>query len=207
MMQQYKNFWISGSAKMSTPNEWVWYVAGEVYRQGAGTSIVGVTNFELPSFEVENRELAEFFGLEVARLVVDKCLSTEPRRMRVLEAVRILEQATLYSHKRNIDTPEVRQALDVLEPYCLPGWLVKGFRDHLQPGTGFLGHPDVEGQQQYLRVCFAGIHASVRRLLHARVKRLEYRYRRTKDDTVKAELDRLTGELEQMPARWEFRVV
>jgi hypothetical protein len=38
--------------------------------------------------------------------------------MRVLEALKVLEDATLDSKKRDIDTPEVREALDVLDPYC-----------------------------------------------------------------------------------------
>ena len=48
-----------------------------------------------------------------------------------------------------------------------------GYRDHLKP-CGEAGI-DREGQQQVLRVYFAGIHHSVRKLLSAQVARLSYR--------------------------------
>jgi hypothetical protein len=37
-------------------------------------SIVGVTRFQLQRFTVDIKELAEWFGLEIARLAVDECL-------------------------------------------------------------------------------------------------------------------------------------
>jgi hypothetical protein len=37
-------------------------------------SIVGVTRFQFHEFTVSMKELAEWFGLEVARIVVDECL-------------------------------------------------------------------------------------------------------------------------------------
>ena len=40
--------------------------------------------------------------------------------MRVLEALKLLEAAVIECKTRDIDTPEVREALDVLEPYCRP---------------------------------------------------------------------------------------
>ena len=122
--------------------------------------------------------------------------------MRVLEALSILEATTVECKKREIDTPEVREALDVLEPYCRPEWRVKGFRHHLKRGEEFgsIG----EGQQQNLRIYFDGIHDNVRQLLSAQIGKLSYRYKKTKDLAVKAELDRLTAEFAQLPERWEF---
>jgi hypothetical protein len=114
----------------------------------------------------------------------------------VLEALKILESATLSCKKRSIDTPEVNQALDVLEPYCRPEWKVVGFRHSLDPCGE--SRADREGQQQVLRVYFAGIHGNVRKLLSARIGTLDYRYRKTHDHAVKAELDRLIAELERL---------
>jgi hypothetical protein len=51
-----------------------WYICGSVYVSGPGTSILGVTRFQLQQFTVDIKELAEWFGLEIARLVVDECL-------------------------------------------------------------------------------------------------------------------------------------
>jgi hypothetical protein len=42
--------------------------------------------------------------------------------VRILEALKILEAAVLECKTREIDTPEVREALDVLAPYCRPEW-------------------------------------------------------------------------------------
>ena len=123
-------------------------------------------------------------------------------QVRVLEALKILEAATIECKTRDIDTPEVREALDLLAPYCRPEWRVTGFRDHLKPHEEF--GPGGEGQQQSLRVYFGGIYSNVRYLLQTQIKRLNNRYRKTKDAAVKAELDRLTAELEKLPERWEF---
>ena len=71
--------------------------------------------------------------------------------MRVLEALKILEAATIECKTRDIDTPEVREALALLEPYCRPEWRITGFRDHLKRHEEF--GPGGEGQQQNLRVC------------------------------------------------------
>jgi len=123
--------------------------------------------------------------------------------VRVLEALRILETSTLNCKKHSINTPEVNQALDFLEPYCLPAWRVGGFRHSLEPCGG--SGNDREGQQQVLRVYFAGIHDNVRKLLSAQIGKLIYQYTKTHDESVKAELDRLTSEFEKLPERWELR--
>ena len=50
--------------------------------------------------------------------------------MTVLEALAILESATLECKKREVNTPEVRDALDLLEPHIKPDWLIPQFRHH-----------------------------------------------------------------------------
>jgi hypothetical protein len=122
--------------------------------------------------------------------------------VRILEALKILEGATLDGKTRDVDTPEIRTALEVLQPYCRPPWRIDGFRDHLQPHDK---GPEREGQQQVLRVYFAGIYDNIKGLLSTRIKRLNYQYEKTKDAVAKQELDRLKAELERLPERWEFR--
>ena len=126
--------------------------------------------------------------------------------MRILQALRILEDATLECKLRPIDTAEVREALDLLEPYCTP-WLVKAFRNHLKASETddvLLLGATREGQQQQLRGAFQGIHANVRWLLKRRLGKLGTRYCRTKDPAIKTEIDRLTVELARLPAEWCF---
>ena len=125
-----------------------------------------------------------------------------PPWVRVLEALRILEAATVDCKTRNIDTPEVREALDLLEPYCRPEWRITGFRERLKRREEF--GSGGEGQQQVLRVYFGGIYDCVRERLALQIGKLNYRYRKTKDAAVKGELDRLTAELAGLPERWEF---
>ena len=73
-MQLYKEYFIGGSALMTHPFSSDWYVGGSVYVSGSYTSIIEVTRFQLQQFTVSIKELAEWFGLELARMVVDECL-------------------------------------------------------------------------------------------------------------------------------------
>jgi hypothetical protein len=75
VMQPYKGYFITASAMpvhAFSPN---WYIGGSVLVPGCGSSIVEVTRFQLQQFTVSIKELAEWFGLEVARIVVDECLA------------------------------------------------------------------------------------------------------------------------------------
>jgi hypothetical protein len=44
--------------------------------QGRASSIVEIGRFQLQQFTVSMKELAEWFGLELAQIVVDECLVT-----------------------------------------------------------------------------------------------------------------------------------
>jgi len=52
--------------------------------------------------------------------------------MTVLEALATLESAVLDCKKRNVNAPEVKAALDLLEPCNWPKWVVPQFRHHAQ---------------------------------------------------------------------------
>jgi hypothetical protein len=77
-MQPYKGYFIEGSALMVHPFSPDYYVGGSVLAPGRSGSIVGVTRFQLQRFSVSIKGLAEWFGLEFARLVVDECLVSRP---------------------------------------------------------------------------------------------------------------------------------
>ena len=85
--------------------------------------------------------------------------------MRVLEALKTLEEAVLDCRKRSIDTPELHAALDAVEPYVSPAWSVQNFRHNVTSSGGDLWSH--EGQQQNLRVNFGGIYRAIRTLLRA----------------------------------------
>ena len=55
--------------------------------------------------------------------------------MTALKALAILEAAVLECKQRNVDTPEVTEALDFLEPHIRPAWLIPQYR-HALDGDG-----------------------------------------------------------------------
>jgi hypothetical protein len=75
MMQPYKGYFINGSALLVHPFSPDWYVGGSVLMPGRSSSIVEIMRFQLQRFTVSMKERAEWFGPEVARIVVDECLA------------------------------------------------------------------------------------------------------------------------------------
>jgi len=88
--------------------------------------------------------------------------------MTVLDALAILEAATLECKQRDIYTPAVREALDFLQPRIRPEWLIPQFRYHAQLTEKNEVDVDKEAQQQALRVIFLRIRESVKDLLGKR---------------------------------------
>ncbi|MDO8700600.1 MAG: hypothetical protein Q7J56_03005 [Deltaproteobacteria bacterium] len=72
MMQVHKGYWISGSAVPGPPYTTYWEILGTILKPHRGGSVVEVGRLRLPAFTVEIKELAEWFGLELARIVVDE---------------------------------------------------------------------------------------------------------------------------------------
>jgi len=75
-VQPYKGYFIEGSALLVHPVSPDWYVGGNIFVQGRHSSIVEIMRFQLQQFTVSMKELAEWFGLELAQIVVDECLVT-----------------------------------------------------------------------------------------------------------------------------------
>ena len=122
--------------------------------------------------------------------------------MRILEALAILESAVLECKKRSIDTPEVREALDLLEPYIQPEWLIPQFRHNI--GGEREKDYQREAEQQVLRATFPGIRDSVRELLGVRADALARQFHETHDINVKNELERLLKEYGKLKEPWMF---
>jgi len=77
-----------------------------------------------------------------------------------LDALAILEAATLDCKQRDIYTPELREALNFLESRIWPEWLIPQFRYHARLNTENELDLDKEAQQQALRVIFHRIRES-----------------------------------------------
>jgi hypothetical protein len=78
MMQPYKGYFINVTALLVHPFSPDWYVGRSVFVSGHFSSTVEITRFQIQRFTVSIKELAEWFGLEIARSVMDECLA--PRR-------------------------------------------------------------------------------------------------------------------------------
>jgi len=125
--------------------------------------------------------------------------------MTVLQGLAILEATTLECKKRDIDTPEVKTALDLLERYIWPKWLIPQFRHHVENEQQPLEKR--EGQQQVLRATFPGIRNCVRELLGVRTDALARKFHETHDMAVKDEIERLLKEYGKLEEPWSFRVI
>ena len=51
------------------------YPAGDVLKPGRLGSVIVITRFDLQSFTMTTKEVAEWFGFELSKLVVDECLA------------------------------------------------------------------------------------------------------------------------------------
>ena len=122
--------------------------------------------------------------------------------MTVSEALAILESATVECKKRDIDTPEVMEALDLLEPHIRPEWLIPQFRYHLDRDPSV--EVDQEGQQQVLRATFPGIRNSVKELIGKQMDALARRFAATHDMKVKDEINLLAKEYGKLGEPWVF---
>jgi hypothetical protein len=78
MPEQYRGHWISGTAGLVHPFSPESYPAGGIYKPVHAGSIEEVTRFALQSFKMSDQELAAFFALELAKMVIDECLIQKP---------------------------------------------------------------------------------------------------------------------------------
>ena len=123
--------------------------------------------------------------------------------MRVLEALAILEAATLECKRREVDTPELRAALDFLQPHIWPAWLIPQFRHNLD-GEQQHDYAAGEGQQQVFRATFPGIRDSVRALIPRRMDALARKFHETHDTAVSDEIYGLSRELIKLNEPWRL---
>ena len=122
--------------------------------------------------------------------------------MTVSEALAILESATLECQKRDINTPEVMEALNLLEPHIQPPWLIPQFRYHLDRDPSVEVNKEI--QKPALRATFPGIRDAVRELIAVRMDALARKFHETHDMAVKDELERLLKESGKLKEPWVF---
>jgi hypothetical protein len=121
----------------------------------------------------------------------------------VLKALATLESATLECKQRDIDTPEVREALTFLEPHIQPEWLISQFRYHVQR-YGQQHWWELEAQQQVLCAIFPRIRESVKELIEKQMDALARNFAATHDMKVKDEINLLAKEYGKLGEPWVF---
>jgi hypothetical protein len=122
--------------------------------------------------------------------------------MTLLQALKILEDAVRDCKGRDIDTADVREALDLLEPQIRPNWLVVRFRSNI--GRSGNADADLEQRQQVLRVTFPGIRDAVREILRRNMDKLARRYAESRSKEIKAEFERVSLERGKLQKPWKF---
>ena len=123
--------------------------------------------------------------------------------MTVLEALATLESATLECKQRDIDTPEIRETLTLLEPHVQPEWLISQFRYHVQR-YGQQHWWELEAQQQVLCAIFPRIRESVKELIGKQMDALARNFAATHDMKVKDEINLLAKEYGKLGEPWVF---
>ena len=122
--------------------------------------------------------------------------------MNALKALAILEAAVLECKNRDINTPEVRDALNFLQPHTKPPWLILQYRNALDRDR--TTHVGREGQQQVLRATFPGIRSSAKELLGKQIDALARRFAVSQDAKVGEEIERLATEYGKLGEPWVF---
>ena len=122
--------------------------------------------------------------------------------MTIIEAITILEIATVECRNKDVDTPAVNQALNVVEVYVSPERVIPQFRYHLQR----LGNSaiDIEDQHAVLSATFCIINDCVKDLVRKTMEAVAVEYDETRDSKLKEEIRLLIKDYARFKDSWEF---
>ena len=73
-MDTYKGYFVDGDAKIIHPFDPHYYPSAHVLKSGRLGSLSEVPRFEVPSFLLDDKVAVEWFGREIAKILVDECL-------------------------------------------------------------------------------------------------------------------------------------
>ena len=85
MMEQYKDLWISGHAIPGYPRAHDSTPVASVLYQRPDNSVVALTTVEVRNFTLQDHDVANLIGLELARLIVDTCYPELQRERQGIE--------------------------------------------------------------------------------------------------------------------------
>lgn len=84
-MEQYKDLWISGHAIPSYPGTHESTPVASVLYQRPDNSVVELTTVDVRNFTLQDHDVANLIGLELARLIVDTCYPELQRERQEIE--------------------------------------------------------------------------------------------------------------------------
>jgi hypothetical protein len=122
--------------------------------------------------------------------------------MNIFEALAILESAVLECKKRNVNTPEATEALDLLAPYVRQKLVVAQFRHHIVRERD--NDHEKEGQWQVLRAIFPCIRNSVKELIGTEMDELARDFPDMHDMEVQNAIEYLGREYDRLGEPWVF---
>ena len=71
MMELHKGYWICGSAVPGPPNTRYWLTQATVCERHLKGNIIEIVRVQDDNWRLDFKELAEWFGLELSRMIVD----------------------------------------------------------------------------------------------------------------------------------------
>ena len=113
--------------------------------------------------------------------------------MNIFEALAILESAVLECKKRNVNTQEATEALDLLAPYVKPKLVVAQFRHHIARERD---------NDHELRATFPWIRNSVKELIGTEMDALVRDFPDMHDMEVNNALEYLAREYDRLGEPW-----
>ena len=178
----YNGYIVEGSAQPLGPHSDLWIAVGTILLKKPEGSVLQVEHYQSPTLAYENGDLAAWFGLGIAEISVDHCLppaSFHLAPMNVARAINIVRSGAEHYHKREIRTPELYEALTLLDQFLgKKNWLIRRYRDALRGDTR--NQSERLEQREKLRIRFRGIQQACVESILAEINDLALHYRENK---------------------------
>jgi hypothetical protein len=178
----YNGYIVEGSAQSLGPHSDLWIALGTVLLEKPEGSVLQVEHYQNPTLAYENGDLAAWFGLGIAEISVDHCLPPSSfylTPMNVARAIDIIRRGAEDYHKREIRTPELYEALSLLDQFLSKkNWLVRRYRNALRGDTR--NQRERLERREKLRVRFRGIQQGCVGTILAEINDLALHYRENK---------------------------
>jgi hypothetical protein len=183
LQERYNDFTVEGIAEPTFGQTSEWVALSRVLFQYPNNSVLQVCRFGIQSLTWNDKFVAKWMGLEVAKLLVDKTAMAAAYYLRPMDigwAVDILRRAAVACVRREIRIAKVYEALDFLEKAVdeKSAWLVRRYRRELRWDRR--NNREKEELREILRVTTRGIQFACAGLIVRRLNELAIHFRENK---------------------------